>query len=128
MRLPSFYAVQGNDMMKLHALLALLWISVWSVDAMAHPGGHDSFEPISQAEAQQRAERAIAVLMSSNKLPGSWSTRQLKDIAKRDTKQGPVWVVSFVNPAETDFARGTVYVYVDGLGNYMGANFTGKTE
>ncbi len=108
-------------------LLVLIALALLSAAALAHPG-HDSFEPISQSEAIQQADAIVASAMFRNKLHASWATKELKSATQRASPDGPIWVIVYHNSAEPDPARATVYIFVDGLGNYLGANFTGKGQ
>ncbi len=112
-------------MLKLRAVLVGILFGLLCASANAHPG-HDSFQPVSQSEAIEQANAIIASAMFRNKLHASWADKQLKSATQRDTPNGPVWVIVFHNPGEPDATHATVYVFVDVLGNYLGANFTGK--
>lgn len=49
-----------------------------------------------------------------------------KDVVTKATPAGVLWIITFNNPAETDKAKQTLYILLDGMGNYIGANHTGK--
>jgi hypothetical protein len=106
----------------LAAVVALL-----AGSALAHPG-HDSVEFVTEPEAVQRAEAILAAAMANKKLHISWMDKQLKSAATRDTPNGAVWMVVFNNPAEPDVTKRTVYIFLDPVGNYLGANFTGPPK
>ncbi|MDN3578820.1 DUF6488 family protein [Chitinimonas viridis] len=92
--------------------------------AHAH-GNHGDEEPISKDGATARGNKVIEMLVDSKKLQLSWKMTSAKEISSRDTPNGPVWVVSYQNPAESDTAKRTLYIFLDDVGNYLGANHTG---
>ena len=117
---------RGDEAMKavlrlfLGAMLALV-----SISSFAHPD-HGDETPVSKEQATLLAARAVALLVEQKHLAPTWQTKKLKDVATTETPMGPVWIVSFENPNETDKAKRLVYIYLDEFGNYLGGNHTGK--
>lgn len=93
--------------------------------AQAH-GNHIDEEPISKAEASARGEIIVNALVAEKKLAGSWQQKKLIDVASKVTPKGALWVISYNNPDEKDKQKQTIYILLDDLGNYIGANHTGK--
>lgn len=93
--------------------------------ALAH-GNHAEEAPINKAEATARGDYIINALVAEKKLDGSWQKKTLVEAASKVTPKGALWVVSYNNPNEKDKQKQTIYILLDDLGNYVGANHTGK--
>lgn len=95
--------------------------------AQSH-GNHDHEEaaPFTQREAGGRAMSIVRSLVESKKLATSWKGKQPKEVVSKATPMGVLWVVTFHNPAEKTPAKQTLYVFLDDMGNYRGANHSGK--
>ncbi|MDP2226099.1 MAG: DUF6488 family protein [Moraxellaceae bacterium] len=89
-------------------------------------GNHIDEEPITKEVATARGEMILEALVMDKKLASSWQQKKLKDVASKVTPAGALWVVSFNNPAEKDKEKQTIYILLDDVGNYIGANHTGK--
>ncbi len=107
----------------LRACLAVLFAAS-CLHAFAHPGGHGNEDPIDQKQAASAGEQVVQALLREKRLTASWSQRQLQDAKLEQTPYGPVWVVSYRNPAEKDARKQMVYVLLDDAGNYLGAGHT----
>jgi hypothetical protein len=106
-------------------LLGVLLLLVSGL-AFGH-GNHIDEEPaISRADAVTRSEMIVRTLVQEKKLARSWQQGKLKEAAQKVTQGGSLWIVSFDNPAEKDKAKQTIHILLDDIGNYIGANHTGK--
>lgn len=100
-------------------------IAVASAHALGHPGGHGpGGDPIDQKDASSVAEDVVQVLLKEKRLTASWGKRQLLGAKLETTAYGPVWVISYRNPAEPDAGKQMLYVLLDDVGNYLGAGHT----
>jgi tRNA G18 (ribose-2'-O)-methylase SpoU len=93
--------------------------------ALSH-GNHMEEAPITKEAAAARGEMIVGALVEDKKLASSWQQKKLKEVASKVTPAGALWVVSFNNPAEKDKGKQTIYILLDDVGNYVGANHTGK--
>lgn len=101
-------------------------LTLVTISAGAHVGGHDESQPITQDQAAARAEKIVPVLIKDKKLDASWSKRERKDVKLQDTGSGRVWVVSYRKLAEKDPKKQNLFIFIDDLGNYLNMNHTGK--
>ena len=92
--------------------------------ALSH-GNHDE-APITKEIAATRGEMILGALVKDKKLASSWQQKKLIDVASKVTPKGALWVISYNNPAEKDKGKQTIYILLDDVGNYIGANHTGK--
>ncbi|MBL8508205.1 MAG: hypothetical protein JNM11_07040 [Chitinimonas sp.] len=97
--------------------------AVAAVAAQAH--GNHADAPISKDGAEVRSGKVIDMLVDAKKLPASWKMTKVKEATSRQTPNGPIWVISYQNPTETDAAKRNLFVFFDETGNYIGANHTG---
>ena len=94
-----------------------------TAQATAHPEGHgDEAKLISAEEATSLADYAVSMYVKDKKLAGSWAKQKAKEAKLQNTGSETVWMVSYVNPAEKDASRRTLYVFIDSLGNFIDAN------
>lgn len=93
--------------------------------ALSH-GDHMDESPITKEIAASRGEMIVGALVEDKKLASSWQQKKLKEVASKVTPAGALWVISFSNPAEKDKEKQTIYILLDDVGNYIGANHTGK--
>jgi hypothetical protein len=66
------------------------------------------------------------LLIMDGKIDPSWEMVEQEKIELVDGKKGKEWLVTFVNPAATDKAKGKLYLFFTAPGNFIAANFTGK--
>jgi hypothetical protein len=92
--------------------------------ANAH-GDHDE-APITKEIASSRGDLVVNTLVMDRKLAGSWQKKQGKKVEGRATPAGAYWVVSYENAEEKAEDKRTLYIFLDELGNYIGANHTGR--
>jgi hypothetical protein len=102
------------------ALLALL-----AGVASAHPN-HEG-PPISREELPGLGQRTMS-LVDAKQLAPSWRGKPVKEVSSRQLPEGVVWIVSADNPGEADPGKRTVYMFFDGLGNFIGGNHTGPLK
>jgi hypothetical protein len=72
--------------------------------------------------ANQRKES----LIKAGKLDKSWEAAKQDKVEQVDGKKGKEWKVTFKNPAATDKAKETLYMFFTMPGNFIAANFTGQ--
>jgi hypothetical protein len=70
----------------------------------------------------------MVALVEAKQLAPSWQGKAAKDLRTEQTPFGLVWVMSYENPAETDRAKRTVYIFFDEFGNFIGGNHSGKVQ
>lgn len=92
--------------------------------ALSH-ASHDE-DPITKEVAAARGEMIIGALVEDKKLANTWQQKKLKNVVQKATPAGALWIVSYDNPADKDKAKQTIYILLDEVGNYVGANHTGK--
>jgi hypothetical protein len=110
-------------MRTLRRILLSMVLTFAAVQSIAHPGGHgDEAKLISAEEATTLADYAVSMYVKDKKLDGSWAKRKATEAKLQNTGHEAVWVVSYVNPAEKDASRKTLYVFIDSLGNFIDAN------
>lgn len=107
-------------------LLAVIFM-LSPLKLMAH-ADHGSFETIDGLQATKVASEAVQSLVTDKKLPDSWKNAKPSAAITRESKYGPVWVVSFQNPEEEDTSKKTLYVILDEFGNPVSANHEGEAE
>ncbi|WP_319784169.1 DUF6488 family protein [Oceanisphaera sp. IT1-181] len=110
-------------------ILSLTTALVFSFAGPAIAGAghsHGVSEPISAAQATQKAEAAKQQLVSLKKVSAEWNGVEGSNPQQRSTATGTFWVVEYVNPKATDKSKSKLFVFVDELGNAIGANHTGE--
>ena len=65
-------------------------------------------------------------LIGSGKIDKSWGTIKPAAFEQVDGQRGKEWKVTFNDPAATDKAKETLYMFFTAQGNFIAANFTGK--
>ncbi|HEA53156.1 MAG: DUF6488 family protein [Marinobacter sp.] len=86
---------------------------------------HGVSEPISKAQATQKAATVKQQLISSNQVSSAWSDIEGSSAQQRSSSAGSLWVVEYANPKATDENKSRLFVFVDEFGNPVGANHTG---
>jgi hypothetical protein len=89
-------------------------------------GGHSHGAPITSDQAAANARQIVEILVSKEKLDKSWSNIKPAETKQAKYARGPEWVVAFNNPAVSDAAKQTLYVFLTLQGDYVAANFSGK--
>lgn len=89
-------------------------------------GNHADPEPITKDIASARGDLVMDSLVVNKKLAPSWQKKEGKSVTNHPTEAGLLWSISYSNPAEKDKAKQTIYIFLDEVGNYLGANHTGK--
>lgn len=106
-------------------LLALLCVT-----AFAHGHGGDSHDDevfLNKQTAAARGETILNAMIAEKKLPESWQQKTLGTIEAAETpKGGRQWILQFNNPAEPDSKKQSVYIFLDEVGNFVGANHSGQ--
>ena len=109
---------------------AAIAISTWAAQpAFAAEGGSCHFhgdKPAAEATILGCAQQRKELLVKSGKLDATWMPIKHDKIEAVDGKKGKEWKVTFKNPAVSDPAKGTLYVFLTLPGNYIAANFTGQ--
>lgn len=78
-------------------------------------------ETVSNCAAERKE-----ILIMDGKIDPSWEMVEQEKIELVNGKKGKEWLVTFVNPAATDKAKGKLYLFFTAPGNFIAANFTGK--
>ena len=94
--------------------------------ALANAHGNHDEAPITRDIASSRGGLVIKALVAEKKLARSWQKGPEKNIVNRATPAGVYWVISYENAAEKTADKRTLYIFLDELGNYIGANHTGQ--
>ncbi len=114
-------------MKKLLASFSLVLASVGPV--LADPGGTCHFHgsrPAAESVVLKCADQRKASLVKEGKLDASWSPVAHESIAMVDGKKGKEWRVVYSNPAITDKAKTSLYMFFTPVGNFIAANHTGQ--
>lgn len=119
------YHLEHDDMNKYLTAFAGMLLLVTGSLAQAH-GNHDEEAPITRQLAGGRAMSVIGALVQDEKLAPSWAGKRPTEVLNKATPAGALWVITFTNPAEADKSKQTLYILLDGMGNYIGANHNGK--
>jgi hypothetical protein len=94
--------------------------------ALAHPN-HADGPPVAKDELPALGQRVMGSLVQSQ-LASSWQGKTAKDVRSAQTPAGLVWIVSYENPAETDAAKRSLYIFFDEFGNFLGGNHSGRIQ
>jgi hypothetical protein len=97
--------------------------------AQADPGGSCHFhgnKPAAENVVKDCADKRKTALVKAGKLDASWQSAQLDKAELVDGKKGKEWKFSFQNPAATDPAKRTLYLFFSPPGNFIAANHTGQ--
>ena len=116
-------------MKTLIAIGTLVSALVVALQADAGEGGSCHFhgsKPATEAVVKDCAEQRRAALVKGGKLDASWSTAKQEAIELVDGKKGKEWKVRYTNPAASDKAKQTLFVFFAHNGNFIAANFTGQ--
>lgn len=93
-------------------------------DAKCHFHGS---KPAAEATVIQCATQYKDKLVEGGKLEKSWQAVSKADkLEQVDGKRSKEWKLSFKNPAATDKAKDTLYIYYTLPGNFIAANHTGQ--
>lgn len=87
---------------------------------------HGVSEPVSKAQASQKAATVKQQLVSSNQVSSEWTGVEGNSPQQRSTSAGNLWVVEYTNPKAADENKSKLFVFVDEFGNPVGANHTGE--
>lgn len=108
---------------------AVMALTAMSPSAMAGEGGSCHFhgsKPATEAIVSDCAGKRRDALVKAGKLEGSWADVALAKVELVDGKKGKEWKASFANPAASDKAKQTLYIFFSHPGNFIAANFTGQ--
>jgi len=116
-------------MKTLFTLSTLVAVLAWAPQALAGEGGSCHFhgsKPATEGMVKDCADQRRAALLKGGKLDASWGSAKQEAIELVDGKKGKEWKVRYTNPAETDKAKQTLFVFFAHNGNFIAANFTGQ--
>ena len=82
--------------------------------------------PAKEATVVGCATKQKGALVKSGKLDASWQAVAIDKAEKVEGKDTQEWKLTFKNPAATDKAKDTLYMFFTLPGNFIAANFTGK--
>jgi hypothetical protein len=97
--------------------------------AMADPGGSCHFhgkKTAAQATIVQCAEQRKSTLIKAGRLEKSWADIAPSTVDMVDGKKGKEWRVIYQNPAASDSAKSSLYLFFTPPGNFIAANHTGN--
>jgi len=97
--------------------------------AMADPGSSCHFhgkKMAAESTVLQCATQRKASLIEAGKLEKNWASVQQVSIDLVDGKKSKEWRVIYKNPAATDSARTSLYLFFTPPGNFIAANHTGN--
>ncbi len=66
------------------------------------------------------------VLIAEGKIDNTWADAKLATLDQIDGKSSKEWRVTFTNPAASDKAKDTLYMFFTLQGNLIASNFSGK--
>jgi hypothetical protein len=110
-------------------ILSFTTAIVFSFAGQAFAGAghsHGVSEPISKAQATQKAEAVKQQLVSSKQVSSEWDGIEGSNAQQRSTSNGDLWIVEYTNPKAADDNKAKLFVFVDEFGNPVGANHTGE--
>jgi hypothetical protein len=93
-----------------------------SEDSSCHFHGK---KPAAEAVVIGCAQQQKNALVKAGKLDPSWQAVKLDKAELVDGKKGKEWKVMYKNPAVSDAAKQTLYIFFSVPGNYIAANHTG---
>jgi hypothetical protein len=108
---------------------ALVGVLLAAPAALADAGGSCHFhgsKPATEAVVTDCAAQRKATLVKAGKLDASWQAVRQDRLELVDGKKGKEWKVTFRNPAVTDAAKQTLYIFFSQPGNFIVANHTGQ--
>lgn len=100
-------------------------LSTLSTFSQAH-SSHSRMEPLAQEAIVDRADQMVETLLSKDHLEDSWAHIKVAESIKMTASQGKVWSVRYTNPNASDNAKQDLYIFVDEMGNPLGANHNGE--
>lgn len=106
-----------------------LCATVWMPAAHAAEGGSCHFhgsKPAPESVVTACAAQRKDTLVKAGKLDPSWLAAKQDKIEAVDGKKAKEWKLTFKNPAVTDAAKQTLYMFYTLPGNFIAANFTGQ--
>ena len=110
----------------IHTLAMIVALS-FSGQALAGAGhSHGVSEPVSKAQATERAAAVKQQLVNSEQIASTWDGVTNGTAEQRSTSKGTLWVVQFANPDAASEDRANLFVYMDEFGNPIGANHSGQ--
>ena len=116
-------------MKRFQSLLCVCVISaagLASETALAHIGGHDDQEVLTQESVGALADRSLPQVIESRKLKPQWVMAQRQSVVQQKESGKTVWVVTYKNPsAKTGDLDAMLYVFFDDAGNFLEANHSG---
>ncbi|WP_286238272.1 DUF6488 family protein [Neptuniibacter halophilus] len=98
-------------------VIALLSLT-FSAGTHAH-SNHGPKGPIAQEQVETKTRKFVHSLIQQGGLDESWSNAKRVETAQRDTSQGKVWVIEYLNDAEQDASKRSLYMVLDELGNTL---------
>jgi Family of unknown function (DUF6488) len=124
-----FQPAQGFAMKTLVTVSALVITLFTAPAALADAGGSCHFhgsKPATEAVITDCANQRKASLVKTGKIDASWQAVKHDKLELIDGKKGKEWKVTFRNPAVTDAAKQTLYIFFSQPGNFIVANHTGQ--
>ena len=103
------------------AMAAAVSASLFAAPASAHP--EDEFGAYRGPTTSERAQVAIAKLVSEKKLPASWNNATLVAFDYRTKNGVDQYVVTFQNPAVKQSSKRKLYVIMTTGGEFISAGY-----
>ena len=100
-----------------------------SSPVFAGPGGECHFhgsKPAAESVVAKCADQRKESLVKSGRIDSSWGPVKHESISMTDGAKGKEWRVVYKNPAATDKAKTSLYIFFTPVGNFIAANHTGK--
>lgn len=107
-------------------LSLIVSLFVTATPAFAGSGHGHAHESVTQEAAAAMAAKKLEELVAAGKLDKSWAGVAVQNVEQKTFKNGPEWVVTFVNGAVADEAKRTLFMFYSPDGHYLAANFTGN--
>jgi hypothetical protein len=102
-------------------------LTIMPMVSFAH-SNHAPVEPVTAEQVGNIAGGVVQNLVRNKKLADSWKAVKPTPATRRDTRYGPVWVVTFSNAEEVDKSKQSLSVFVDEFGSPLTANHEGKLQ
>ena len=112
-----------------HLVIATLLGLALSPAVHADAGGSCHFhgnKAAAEATVTGCAQQRVAALVKAGKLDASWQSVTAPRVEQVDGKKGKEWKLTYRNPAVSDTARQTLYLFFTLPGNFIAANHTGQ--
>ena len=108
------------------ALLACSFNPLYASGSHEHGGHSHAQQEVTKEYVLKVAAQEIQRLSQRGKLDNTWRNIPIKNIQKKQFRNGIEWVVSYKNDNIKDANKQTLYVFVNLYGELTGVNHSGN--